>query len=55
MSLRTNVCPVDLRVTAQVRCWKKAKRKMTKAGGVKVSILVGNTWGEMEGRERRTR
>lgn len=55
MSLRTNVCPVDLRVTAQVRCWKKAKRKMTKAEDVKISILMGNTWVETRGRVRERR
>ena len=40
MSLRTNVCPVNLRELAQVRFWKRAERKTNKGGDVKESILV---------------
>ena len=64
MSLRTNVCPVDLRERAQVRCWKRVERKMNKAGDVKEGILGrkicgGGGWearreeAEEKGRSRR--
>ncbi len=40
MSLRTKVCPVDMREMAEVRWWKRAERKMNKAGDGKESILA---------------
>ena len=46
MSLRTNVCPVDLRETAQVKRWKRTERRMNKAGDVKENILVRQIFGK---------
>ncbi len=55
MSLRTNVWPVDMREMAEVRWWKRAERKINKAGDVKESILASerSRTGGMRGREER--
>ena len=48
MSLRTNVCPVDVRERALVRCWTTAERKTR---DMKESILGVGEEQDSDGRE----